>query len=56
MCLHGEYYYTLYDIQGNTDETTTILTYPTDKWSLCDNGPSSKKNPMVRNDDEFDDQ
>ena len=54
-CLYGGCYYTPYDIYGNIDETTTILAHPTDTWSLCDNAPSFKDNPLVKTDDEFDD-
>ena len=53
-CLQDEFCYESYDIYGNTEESTTILAHSTDTWSLCDNAPSFKDNPMVKSDDEFD--
>ena len=54
-CLHGEYYYALSDIYRDTDKTTTILAHSTDTWLLCNNAPAFKENPLIKNDNEFED-
>ena len=36
-CLHGECYYVLFDIYGDTDKSTSIFPHSTDMRSLCDN-------------------
>ena len=54
--LHWEFYYNYYDVYGDTDELTTILAHSTDTWTLCNTAPSFKDNPMVKNDNEFNEQ
>ena len=53
-CLHVEYYYKLYNIYGDTDESTTILAHSTNTWPLCNAAPSFKDNPLAKSDNEFD--
>ena len=51
---HGEYYYNSHDVYSDTNESTTILAHSNNTWTLCDAAPSFKDNPMVKNDNEFD--
>ena len=46
-CLRVELCYELCNIYGDIDDSTTILAHLTDSWSLCDNAPTFKDNPLV---------